>query len=969
MHPQPVEKKVRPASKRKVEPQPAKEVKSKAASKQIAQKSAQPSRGRGEPAAPPKECITPSPSTSQLRSAGGKNSTTIKPCHLSDVNASSSTCYIEPRADRSDIESTQNLRIRHDTELAKCSQPSQVISKPLDPRIPNLDVIRRAAVIKQKGMEFNVILTWTRHHKKIVERYMRTKYLFEPSKMGWLDLGKCFTSACELGEPPEITVRLKIWAGEVKLIQEEVNRIAHRFRKFYKLRLYTDHFNWMTPEAQYLLLQEIRRQMLVEPFQLCEDSNQNIYRFLEVYWEVFPKPKFFRSAAFKDLRLLVARGHEELRIPQIDTVGLCDQLFESRIDGHCQAAAINDLNLRAQFSAMILTLYGFGEYMAVRWKDTNKTEYKTTQERTNDILWRVQSISRETRIISEAYLRLVVKISINNQLSWRPPKARLSHISGARYLSTIQITSIKLASSRAVQETTVGAQPIALPLEHLGQSLKDAWDPASDDGNLVVGALDVPAEYSHILAQPHDRQSVNQSRHNNHQCTKVHLTLNPIRNSTSFVEENFDQYTHRGARSSLSYQIPESKLGEAMLASRSTPAAYWRYSLYENERGEKVKVHYCQSKETSERTAQLFLDKEVIGFDIEWKPQAQTTDGIRKNVSLIQIASEERIALFHVARYAMGETADDLLAPTLKKIMESNAITKVGVSIKSDCTRMQKFLGINSRGIFELSHLYKLIKYSAGDIKKIDKKLVALAQQVEEHLQLPLWKGEIRSSDWSKSQSLSYEQIEYAASDSYAGFQLYHMLERKREHLTPMPPRPEHAELNLPIRLAHGQTVTTTDDLQDTNKGGTDDRELPTPVIEKVARLSLDTSLANVKSKQRPNKHSRLTESLLTAPQVAMADEWVREWRSTRSPGSQSQSPAAFLRAYSLWHHQEYDVVEAARLLRNPPLQISTVCHYILRAIRIDKLPFEEERLNSVLAHVPNAAIRGRYQLSRRQIG
>jgi ribonuclease D len=137
---------------------------------------------------------------------------------------------------------------------------------------------------------------------------------------------------------------------------------------------------------------------------------------------------------------------------------------------------------------------------------------------------------------------------------------------------------------------------------------------------------------------------------------------------------------------------------------------------------------------------------------------ASAADGVKKNVALVQVASEERIALFHIARYPNGTTVDDVVAPTLKRIMESPKITKVGVSVKGDCTRLRKFMNIESRGIFELSHLYKLVKYSSGDVKKINKVMVNLAQQVREHLQLPLWKGEVRSSDWS--QDLNYQQIQ-----------------------------------------------------------------------------------------------------------------------------------------------------------------------------------------------------------------
>ena len=99
-----------------------------------------------------------------------------------------------------------------------------------------------------------------------------------------------------------------------------------------------------------------------------------------------------------------------------------------------------------------------------------------------------------------------------------------------------------------------------------------------------------------------------------------------------------------------------------------------------------------------------------------------------------------------------------------------------------------------------------------------------------------------------------------------------------------------------------------------------------------------------------------------------MADEWVREWRSSRSPDNQRQATPAYPRAYSLWHYQEYDVIEAARLLRNPPLQTSTVCGYILEAIRIERLQFEAERLRSVLAHLPELAMRRKYQGLKRQV-
>ena len=114
-----------------------------------------------------------------------------------------------------------------------------------------------------------------------------------------------------------------------------------------------------------------------------------------------------------------------------------------------------------------------------------------------------------------------------------------------------------------------------------------------------------------------------------------------------------------------------------MLAEPTSTASYWHFTLYQGPGGDKdkVKVHYCKSKETTEKIAQLFLNEEVIGFDIEWKPNSSISEGITKNVSLIQIASEERVLLAHIARYPNAATSekeyqvDDFVAPSLKKIM------------------------------------------------------------------------------------------------------------------------------------------------------------------------------------------------------------------------------------------------------------------------------------------------------------
>jgi hypothetical protein len=252
----------------------------------------------------------------------------------------------------------------------------------------------------------------------------------------------------------------------------------------------------------------------------------------------------------------------------------------------------------------------------------------------------------------------------------------------------------------------------------------------------------------------------------------------------------------------LDFKIPDKAFREARKAADGSLKSYWNYSLYRGPGGDgaldaKVKVHYCTSSRTTERVIKEYFSKEkVLGFDLEWMVNAYKESGPRRNVSLVQLASPTRIGLFHLAVYPQK---DHLVSPALKRIMEDPEITKVGVSIKGDCTRMLQFLNVKARGQFELSHLYRLVKYSkSGEYKLINKKLVALATQVKDCLGLPMFKGsDVRTSDWS--QPLNMSQIIYSSSDAYAAVQLYAILNHQRENLDGAPPIPHHAELNIPI--------------------------------------------------------------------------------------------------------------------------------------------------------------------------
>ncbi len=398
----------------------------------------------------------------------------------------------------------------------------------------------------------------------------------------------------------------------------------------------------------------------------------------------------------------------------------------------------------------------------------------------------------------------------------------------------------------------------------------------------------------------------------------------------------------------LTYKISVVRSTDEKTTSGVPTVQYWGHDLYRGSQDEPVRLHYCRSTETSERVAQLFLEDRVLGFDMEWKPSALIKDGAKKNVALIQLANEARVALFHVALFRESEgDPGRLIPPTLKKIIESPEITKVGIAIKGDCTRLRNFLCLEPQGLLELSHLYKLVKYCREEPRKIDKKLVSLATQVEEHLEMPICKDQdVRSSDWTKL--LNWSQLQYAASDAYAVLHLHDVLERKRQVLDPTPPYPAHAELNLPILLAPGASPEVPLPLSRTTVGTASiEREVdPTMINTSADSSSEEPQPPILGSISRPIKPFH--------PQVHQAETWVLDYRAGIQPPEVVRAMRSQLRAYALWHCHELSLEDVARLLRDPPLQMTTVGGYILEAIRLEKkLAYDLERLKTVLEHLP----------------
>jgi exonuclease 3'-5' domain-containing protein 2 len=215
----------------------------------------------------------------------------------------------------------------------------------------------------------------------------------------------------------------------------------------------------------------------------------------------------------------------------------------------------------------------------------------------------------------------------------------------------------------------------------------------------------------------------------------------------------------------LDFKIPSAAFHRAQSAPEENPESFFSYSLYRGPQedqskpdspSQKVKVHYCRSAQTMERVLkQYFMDEPVVGFDLEWDPDAKPWHGPRRNISLVQLASPSRVALFHLALFPKN---DELVTPSLRELLGNLDVRKVGVWVKGDAGRMKTYLGVESKGLFELSHLYNLVKFSTSkEYGRVNRRLVSLAKQVQAVLGLPMYKGSVRTSDWSKP--LQMDQI------------------------------------------------------------------------------------------------------------------------------------------------------------------------------------------------------------------
>ena len=347
-------------------------------------------------------------------------------------------------------------------------------------------------------------------------------------------------------------------------------------------------------------------------------------------------------------------------------------------------------------------------------------------------------------------------------------------------------------------------------------------------------------------------------------------------------------------------------------------AKWWSHLLYRGPNDQKVKVQYSKTKADSEVLAKQFLKEKVVGFDMEWPwNDRRLPNKLQNKIGLIQVATEDKIALFHIGLHP-GKTTDDIIAPSLRLLIESPAIGKIGVGILSaDFARLSKFFKLQPKGAVELSHLHRLVTFGGSKPELVSTKMTSLAHQVEQHLKHPLYKGDVRTSNWSRP--LSQEQIKYAAGDAYAGIQLYHCLNYKRLQMKPTPPLPIHAEKYQGYKLGGIGSLY----LEPSEEGG---KVMTSAFFFGVSTAPEDLSLKSKKAKKDANAKSPATQAKAAPmPKDSEIEAPVKVRRLAREPilltGLDAQSQALYYILVT-WRKEaaaKHGVPEY-RILSNPSL-------------------------------------------------
>ncbi len=150
---------------------------------------------------------------------------------------------------------------------------------------------------------------------------------------------------------------------------------------------------------------------------------------------------------------------------------------------------------------------------------------------------------------------------------------------------------------------------------------------------------------------------------------------------------------------------------------------------------------------------------DAVGFDTESKPTFAKGE-VSTGPHLVQLATDQGAWLFQVDR-AMQAPAPVL--DTLRTVLESSSILKVGFGLGDDLRRLRSKLGVEPRNVLDL----------ATALRRGERNTVGARTAVARFFGQRLQKSRrITTTNWAQAR-LSDKQLQYAADDAHVALRIY----------------------------------------------------------------------------------------------------------------------------------------------------------------------------------------------------
>jgi ribonuclease D len=165
-------------------------------------------------------------------------------------------------------------------------------------------------------------------------------------------------------------------------------------------------------------------------------------------------------------------------------------------------------------------------------------------------------------------------------------------------------------------------------------------------------------------------------------------------------------------------------------------------------------VKVVEERDSFHEAMQEIMNCSVLGFDTETKPAYKK--GVHHRIALIQVSNSEKAWLFRVNKIGIPRQ--------LKDFLENDEPMKVGAGLSDDMQRLRKLVPFTPGGFLDLQKYVEAFRIESKSLKKLV--AIVLGYKISKSQQLSNW----------ESDSLTDQQLRYAATDAWVCLEIYNAL-------------------------------------------------------------------------------------------------------------------------------------------------------------------------------------------------